>query len=127
MRDRWVRQPGRVTAMCLCAAGWLACSDFASEYDRLTVFDCAGSAAAGVRVELDTPAVPFAIIDGLPITNQRTTTSYATVGFFNVGPGVSVVSGYRADTGDIVGRDAIPVRAGWDTLVTMMPEQGLEP
>ncbi len=93
----------------------------------VTVFDCTGSGAAGVRVEVDSPAVPFAIIDGLPITNQSTTTSYATVGFFNVAPGVAVVSGYRADTGGIVGRDAIPVRAGWDTLVTMLPEQGLAP
>lgn len=93
----------------------------------VTVFDCDGRGADGVRIEVDTPALPFAIIDGLPIVDQRTTTSYATVGFINVEPGVAIVSGYRTDTGAIVGREAIPVRPGWDTLVSMLPEQGLEP
>jgi hypothetical protein len=93
----------------------------------VTVFDCAGRGADGVRLEVDSPAVPFAIIDGLPIINQRTTTSYAIAGFINVAPGVAVVSGYRTDTVEIVGRAAIPVRPGWDTLVTLLPQQGLEP
>jgi hypothetical protein len=92
----------------------------------VTVFDCAGQAAAGVRLELDTLALPFAIVDGLPVTNQDTTTSYATAGFVNVTPGVAIVSGYRADTGQRVGQDAVPVRAGWDTLVSMLPE-GVDP
>lgn len=88
----------------------------------VNVFDCEGRGAAGVRLEIDTPGLPFSIIDGLPILNQQTTTSYATAGFFNVTPGVAIVSGYRVDTGEIVGRDAVPVRPGWDTLVTMLPE-----
>ncbi len=88
----------------------------------VTAFDCAGQPAAGVRLELDTVALPFAIVDGLPIMNQTTTTSYATAGFVNVTPGVAVVRGYRADTGQLVGQDAVPVRPGWDTLVSMLPE-----
>ncbi len=93
----------------------------------ITVFDCDGKGAAGVRLEVDAQTVPYSIIDGLPILNERTTTSNAVVGFINVMPGVTVVRGYRADTGQIVGRVAVPVRAGWDTLAYMLPEPGLVP
>ena len=93
----------------------------------VTVYDCAGRGAAGVRLELNGPAVPFSIVDGLPIMNQNTTTTYATAGFINVEPGVSVVSGYRVDSGGFIGQDAVLIRAGWDTLANMLPEPHVSP
>lgn len=93
----------------------------------VTVVDCAGNGAAGVRLEIDSPALPFAIVDGLPIVDEDTTTSYATAGFVNVPPGVAFVSGYRDDTDQIVGSHAVPVRSGWDTLIHLLPDPGVEP
>lgn len=92
----------------------------------VTVSDCAGQAAAGVRLELDTAAVPFSIVDGLLVMNRSTTTASAVAGFVNVTPGVAIIKGYRVDTGQVFGEDAAPVRPGWDTLVRMLPD-GVEP
>jgi hypothetical protein len=92
----------------------------------VTVSDCDGQAAPGVRLELDTAAVPFSIVDGLLVMNQSTTTGSAVAGFINVMPGVAIIRGYRAATGEVFGEDTAPVRPGWDTLVRMLPD-GAQP
>jgi hypothetical protein len=92
----------------------------------VTVSDCDGQAAPGVRLELDTIALPFSIVDGLLVMNQSTTTDSAVAGFINVMPGVAIIRGYREATGQVFGEDAAPVRPGWDTLVRMLPD-GAQP
>lgn len=87
----------------------------------LSVLDCAGQGASGIRVLLDPPATPFSVIDGLPVAGRDTTTTYGVAGFFNVAPGVVVASGYIAATGEQVHQNALLVRAGWDSIASLLP------
>lgn len=88
----------------------------------MNAYDCAGPNAAGVRLELNASAVPFAFVDGLPIAFQDTTTAEGTAGFANVLPGLVVVRGFRSDTSQLVGLETILVRTGWVTVGTLMPQ-----
>jgi hypothetical protein len=88
----------------------------------MNTFDCAGSVAAGVRLELNAAAVPFAFIRGLPEAGEDTTTEDGAAGFANVLPGLVVVRGFRAGTTDQLGLEAVLVRAGWVSISNLMPQ-----
>ena len=85
-------------------------------------FDCVGPAAPGVRLELSASAVPFSFVDGLPIAFEDTTTDDGAAGFANVPPGLVVVKGFRDGTQDLIGLEAVQVRAGWVTVTALMPQ-----
>jgi hypothetical protein len=88
----------------------------------INTFDCAGSGAPNVRLEVNVPAVPFVIVDGLPIAGLDTTTDEGSAGFANVQPGLVVVRGFRADTMDSVGLETVLVRGRWVTVCSLMPQ-----
>lgn len=106
------------------AFGATAMLDLSPENGVISIntHDCAGPAAAGVRLELNAAAVPFTFVDGLPIPFQDITTEDGAAGFANVAPGLLVVRGYRADTAELVGLETVLVRAGWVTVTALMPE-----
>jgi hypothetical protein len=88
----------------------------------MNAYDCRGPNLAGVRLDLDTPGVPFSFIDGLPIAGIDTTSSEGTAGFANVPPGLAVVRAFRADTDELVGLETVIVRPGWVTVGSLMPQ-----
>jgi hypothetical protein len=88
----------------------------------MNTFDCTGPEAPGVRLELNTAAVPFSFIDGLPVAFEDTTTDDGAAGFANVLPGLVVVKGFRGDTTELVGVATVLVRAGWVTISNLMPQ-----
>jgi len=88
----------------------------------INTFDCVGPAAPGVRVELNAAAVPFSFVDGLPIAFEDTTTDDGAAGFANVLPGLVVVKGFRAGTQDLIGLEAVLVRASSVTVTALMPQ-----
>jgi hypothetical protein len=88
----------------------------------VNAYDCTAVAAAGVRLELNAPAVPFTFVDGLPIAFTDTTTDEGNGGFANVFPGLVIVRGFRAGTQDIVGLETTLIRAQWVTITSLMPQ-----
>jgi hypothetical protein len=108
----------------LAAFGAASAIDLSPEAGLLSVnaYDCTGAGAAGVRLELNAPAVPFTFIDGLPIAYSDTTTDEGTGGFANVFPGLVFVRGYRAGTDDMVGLESVLIRAQWVTVTSLMPQ-----
>jgi hypothetical protein len=88
----------------------------------MNTFDCTGSIAPGVRLELNAAAVPFAFIRGLPEAGEDTTTDDGAAGFANVLPGLVVVRGFRAGTTDLLGLETVLVRAGWVSISNLMPQ-----
>lgn len=88
----------------------------------INTFDCLGPAAPDIRLELNSPAVPFTFVDGLPIAFQDTTTDDGSGGFANVMPGLVVVRGFRAGTEDLVGLETVLVRSQWVTVGSLMPQ-----
>jgi hypothetical protein len=108
----------------LIAFGAASAIDLSPEAGLLSVnaYDCTGAGAAGVRLELNAPAVPFTFIDGLPIAYSDTTTDEGTAGFANVFPGLVFVRGYRAGTEDMIGLESVLIRAQWVTVTSLMPQ-----
>lgn len=88
----------------------------------MNTYDCAGAPAAGVRLELNAAAVPFAFVDGLPIALRDTTTDDASAGFANVTPGLVVVRGFRGASSDQIGLETVLVRPSWVTVGSLMPQ-----
>jgi len=88
----------------------------------VNTFDCKGPFAAGVRLELNAPAVPFMFVDGLPLAFRDTTTDEGSGGFANVLPGLVVVRGFDANTMQEVGLETVPVRSQWVTVASLMPQ-----
>lgn len=88
----------------------------------MNTFDCAGSIAPGVRLELNAAAVPFAFIRGLPEAGEDTTTDDGAAGFANVLPGLVVVRGFLAGTTEQLGLETVLVRAGWVSISNLMPQ-----
>jgi len=87
----------------------------------VTAYDCAGSAAAGVRLEIDTGSVPYAFVDDLPVANQDSTSEQGLAGFVNVPPGVVVVSGFPHGRAQAVSVESLLVRTGWLSSVSLQP------
>jgi hypothetical protein len=88
----------------------------------MNTFDCSGPNAAGVRLELDSKAVPFAFVDGLPVPYQDTTTEEGAAGFANVPPGLAVVKGFKGESTEVVALETVVVRAQWVTIGALMPQ-----
>ena len=88
----------------------------------VNAYDCNGPYAAGVRLELNAPAVPFMFVDGLPLAFRDTTTDEGSGGFANVLPGLVVVRGFDAATMQEVGLETVPVRSQWVTVASLMPQ-----
>jgi hypothetical protein len=88
----------------------------------VNTFDCNGPFAAGVRLELNAPAVPFMFVDGLPLAFRDTTTDEGSGGFANVLPGLVVVRGFDAGTMQEVGLETVPIRSQWVTVTSLMPQ-----
>jgi hypothetical protein len=90
----------------------------------VNTYDCTGTSAPGVRLELNAAAVPFTFVDGLPIAFADTTTDEGSAGFANVLPGVVVVRGYRGADGpeQMMGLESVLIRAQWVTVTALMPQ-----
>lgn len=93
----------------------------------VTAYDCSRPAVAGVRLQLNSPAIPFTFVDGLPIAYQDTTSEEGTAGFANVTPGLVVLRGFLEGSMDLVGLETVPVRAGWVTVASLMPQFAMSP
>lgn len=93
----------------------------------INTFDCSGPSGAGVRLELNTSAVPFSFIDGLPIAGLDTTSEDGSAGFANVLPGLVVVKGYWSTRTAPVGLETVLVRAMWVTVGSLMPQYAGSP
>lgn len=88
----------------------------------VNAYDCTGPYAAGVRLELNAPAIPFMFVDGLPLAFRDTTTDEGSGGFANVLPGLVVVRGFDSATMQQVGLETVPVRAQWVTVASLLPQ-----
>lgn len=88
----------------------------------INTFNCSGPSGAGVRLEVNTSAVPFAFVDGLPIAGLDTTSDDGSAGFANVSPGLVVVRGYWGARAEPVGLETVLVRAMWVTVGSLMPQ-----
>jgi hypothetical protein len=93
----------------------------------INTFDCSGPSGAGVRLEVNTSAVPFSFVDGLPIAGLDTTSDDGTAGFANVLPGLVVVRGYWGEQVAPVGLETVLVRAMWVTVGSLMPQYAGSP
>ena len=93
----------------------------------INTFDCLGPAAPDIRLELNSPAVPFTFVDGLPIAFLDTTTDDGSGGFANVLPGLVVVRGFRKGTMDLIGLETVLVRSQWVTVGSLMPQFATPP
>jgi hypothetical protein len=87
----------------------------------VNAFDCAGSAASGVRLEVDSKAVPYAFVNDLPVLNQDVTSEQGLAGFVNVSPGVVVLRGFPQGTTSPLTVETLLVRGGWLTSVSLLP------
>jgi hypothetical protein len=124
----FLAQPQRQTVQLLPARALLALGDSArlpldpeSGVIAVTAYDCAGSAAAGVRLEIDTGSVPYAFVDDLPVANQDSTSEQGLAGFVNVPPGVVVVSGFPHGRAETVSVESLLVRTGWLSSASLQP------
>jgi hypothetical protein len=93
----------------------------------INTFDCSGPSGAGVRLEVNTSAVPFSFVDGLPIAGLDTTSDEGSAGFANVLPGLVVVRGYWGERVAPVGLETVLVRAMWVTVGSLMPQYAGSP
>ena len=87
----------------------------------LYAYDCAGLAAPGVRLEIDTGAVPYAFVDDLPVANQDVTSTQGLAGFVNVAPGVVVVRAFPRGETEALTVESLLVRSGWLSTVSLLP------
>ena len=84
-------------------------------------YDCGGTAAPGVRLELDTSAVPYAFVDELPVADQDVTSEQGLAGFVNVPPGVVVVSSFAEGRPEALSVESLLVRSGWLSSMSLLP------
>jgi len=84
-------------------------------------FDCAGASAPGVRLEVDSRAVPYAFVNDLPVLNQDVTSEQGLAGFVNVSPGVVVLGGFPQGSSRPLTVETLLVRGGWLTSVSLLP------
>ena len=84
-------------------------------------YDCAGTAAPGVRLELDTSAVPYAFVDELPVADQDVTSEQGLAGFVNVPPGVVLVSSFAEGQPEALSVESLLVRSGWLSSMSLLP------
>jgi hypothetical protein len=84
-------------------------------------YDCAGAAAPGVRLELDTGALPYAFVDELPVADQDVTSEQGLAGFVNVPPGVVLVSSFVQGQPEAVSVESLLVRSGWLSSMSLLP------
>lgn len=89
----------------------------------MSSYDCEGPGAAGVRFEIDTPGVPFAFVNDLPVAFRDVTADDGTVGFVNVPPGIVEISAF-ADDDTQASVDTLLVRTGWVTSGRVVPSFG---
>jgi hypothetical protein len=87
----------------------------------ITALDCDARLSAGVRVKIAAPAVPFAVIAGLPVARQDTTDADGVVGFVNVTAGVALVSATIVNLDAALDQKTLPIRAGWTTQTILLP------
>lgn len=87
----------------------------------MTTLDCDARLSAGVRVKLPAPAVPFAVIAGLPVARQDTTGADGVIGFVNVTSGVALVSATIVELDATLDQKTLPIRAGWTTQTVLLP------
>jgi hypothetical protein len=87
----------------------------------LTALDCNARPAAGMRVQVAAPAVPFAVISGLPVAQRDTTGADGIVGFVNVTAGVAVVNASIVGLNAALDQRTLPIRSGWITQTTLLP------
>jgi hypothetical protein len=87
----------------------------------INTFDCAGSSASGVRLEVDSRAVPYAFVNDLPVLNQDVTSEQGLAGFVNVSPGVVVLRGFPQGSSSPLTVETLLVRGAWVTNVSLLP------
>jgi hypothetical protein len=87
----------------------------------VNAYNCAGSAASGVRLELDARAVPYAFVNDLPVLNQDVTSEQGLAGFVNVSPGVVVLRGFPQSSPSPLTMETLLVRGGWLTSLSVLP------
>lgn len=84
-------------------------------------YDCGGTAAPGVRLELDTGAVRYTFVNELPVVDQDVTSEQGLAGFVNVPPGVVVVSSFAEGQPEALSVESLLVRGGWLSSVSLLP------
>jgi hypothetical protein len=96
--------------------------------DRGTVIgltaDCAGNGAEGIELLTDASdefTKAFYMVQGFPSLNATKTDTSGQGGIANVVSGPRLVSGRRADTGEIIGTVSVQVRPIWITYTSMLP------
>jgi hypothetical protein len=87
----------------------------------INTYDCAGSAASGVRLEADARAVPYAFVNDLPVLNQDVTGDQGLAGFVNVSPGVVVLRAFPQSSTSPLTVETLLVRGGWLSNVSVLP------
>jgi len=87
----------------------------------ITAFDCAGAAASGVRLEVDSSGVPYAFVNDLPVLNQDVTSEQGLAGFVNVSPGVVVLRGFPQGSSTPLTVETLLVRGAWLTSLSLLP------
>jgi hypothetical protein len=96
--------------------------------DRGTViglsYDCQGNGADGVQLfsdQADEFTAPFYMASGFPSLEATQTDKSGQGGIANVPLGPRLISGRRADTGELFGTVSIQTRAIWITYTSMLP------
>ncbi|HKO89691.1 MAG TPA: hypothetical protein VJU61_00970 [Polyangiaceae bacterium] len=87
----------------------------------INTFDCVGASASGVRLEVDSRAVPYAFVNDLPVLNQDVTSEQGLAGFVNVSPGVVVLRGFSPGSSSPLTVETLLVRSAWLTSVSLLP------
>jgi hypothetical protein len=96
--------------------------------DRGTIigltYDCQGESAEGIELstdEADEFTTAFYMVQGSPRIDATKTDKSGQGGVANVPLGPRLVSGRRADTGEVIGIVSVQTRALWITYTSMLP------
>jgi hypothetical protein len=96
--------------------------------DRGTVigltYDCLEQSAEGIQLstdEADDLTAPFYMAAGFPSLEATMTDKSGQGGIANVPVGARLISGRRADTGELIGTVSVQTRAIWITYTSMLP------
>jgi hypothetical protein len=91
-------------------------------YLSVSILDCLGVAAPGVRVAIDPPASqPYYFDNGSFSTTATETDAVGAVIFGNVMPGSETITATSVALGKVVGHASVSVQAQAATVVTMVP------
>jgi hypothetical protein len=89
-----------------------------------TVLDCLGVAANGIRIDLgaatDGDSTAFFSINGVPTPAATSTSGPGRAGVLNVKPGAITIQTIDDETGIVVGRTPVVIRAGHATTVQLL-------